>query len=74
MTEIDAFLGSIERFMRRHKIKPGDFGEMSVNDRGLVFDLRAGRSPTLKTVSKVRGYMKAEAERRKVERQAGRAA
>lgn len=74
MTEIDDFVSAIDRFLRRHKMAPRAFGQLALNDPGFVFDMRAGiRSPTARTMAKVREFMRSEKERRKAEQQAGAA-
>lgn len=54
----DEFMAEVEAFLSAHRIAPSDFGVAAVNDRSFVFDLRnKDRSPSLKTVERVREYM-----------------
>ncbi|TZG25609.1 hypothetical protein [Sphingomonas montanisoli] len=50
-------LASIEAFCAKHSIKPSTFGRLAVGDSGLVINLRAGRSPTLKLAGRVQAFM-----------------
>ncbi len=51
------FLERIERFLRMSDTYPTTFGENVMNDGSFVFDLRGGRSVTLKTQKKVLDYL-----------------
>lgn|GEM_PF-4473357 len=57
MTIQDDFRTEIEAFLARHDMKPAAFGAQSLHDPKFVFDLREGRSPSIKTMEKVRAWM-----------------
>lgn len=57
MTVQDDFRADIEAFLQRHQMKPAAFGSQALKDPKFVFDLRKGRSPSLKTIDKVRAWM-----------------
>ncbi len=59
MTSLANLVADIRRFLREHEMSPTVFGMEAMNDPGFVFDLEAGRSPGLRTVEKVVGFMKA---------------
>lgn len=57
----EQFLGEIEAFLRDRKMDATAFGRGALNDPGFIFDLRTGRSPSLKTIDRVRAFMNAAA-------------
>jgi hypothetical protein len=60
MTIQDDFRAEIESFLERHDMKPAVFGQQALHDPKFVFDLRQGRSPSVKTIEKVRAWMAAQ--------------
>jgi hypothetical protein len=52
-------LDEIATFLSDHNLSERRFGEMALNDKNLVSDLREGRSPSLKTAEKLRRFMSA---------------
>ena len=54
------FLGEIEQFLANSAIDPSVLGKNALADPNFVFDLREGRSPSAKTMDKVRGWMAAQ--------------
>jgi hypothetical protein len=50
-------LEKIEAFLVEHDVSPSRFGREATGESSLVFDLREGRSMTLKSVEKVAKYM-----------------
>ncbi len=56
------FLNTVESFIRKRSMYPTEFGSKVMNDGSFVFDLRSGRSVTLKTQAKVLTYIEADAE------------
>ena len=59
MLTLETFLAEIEAFLRRAKMAASAFGRAAVNDSDFVKDLRDGRSPSLKTVARVRDFIAA---------------
>jgi sulfate adenylyltransferase subunit 2 len=53
----DQFLADIDRFLERYGVDPTTFGKQALGDPSFVFDLRKGRSPSAKTMDKVRDWM-----------------
>ena len=53
------FLHEVEAFLAETGMTPPTFGRQSAGDGQFVAELRDGRSPTLRTVDKVRGFMRA---------------
>lgn len=51
------FLETVEAFLARHKMSASKFGRLSVNDSALVWGLREGRSPSLKTCKRITDWM-----------------
>ena len=47
----------IEDFMRQTKMPQTRFGRLATNDPQFVFDLRRGRTPRPRTVSRVEHFM-----------------
>lgn len=43
--------------MDAHGLSERRFGELALNDKNLISDLRGGRSPSLNTVEKLRRFM-----------------
>jgi len=50
-------LDEIGAFMDAHGLSERRFGELALNDKNLISDLRGGRSPSLNTVEKLRRFM-----------------
>lgn len=55
---IDRLLSQIERHIKRTGTTPTTFGRAVNGDPCLVFDLRTGRQPTLKTVEKIKTILR----------------
>jgi hypothetical protein len=53
----DDFKAEVEVFLIRHDMKPAAFGALALKDPKFVFDLRKGRSPSMKTIDRVRRFM-----------------
>ena len=51
------FLDTVEAFIRKRSMYPTEFGSKVMNDGSFVFDLRSGRSVTLKTQARVLDYI-----------------
>jgi len=51
------FLTEIDRFLLTSGIDPTSLGKQALGDPSFVFDLRKGRSPSTRTMNKVRGWM-----------------
>jgi hypothetical protein len=54
-----ALLDDINTFLERHELTERRFGELALNDKNLVADIRAGRSPSLNTADRIREFMMA---------------
>ena len=54
------FLTEIEQFLTQNPIEPSSLGKNALGDPSFVFDLRKGRSPSARTMDKVRGWMLAQ--------------
>ena len=52
-----SFLSEIERFLTDAGLEPTTLGKQALGDPSFVFDLRKGRSPSTRTVNKVRNWM-----------------
>lgn len=52
-----SFLNEVEAFLAETRIEPTVFGKQAMKDPSFVFDLRNGRSPSGKTMDKVREWM-----------------
>lgn len=52
-------LREIEKFLRVSQVSAARFGREAMRDPRFVFDLRKGREPRLRTVTKVRAYLEA---------------
>ena len=53
------FLAEIESFCRRHDVSAKRFGQQAAKDPNFVSDIRNGRSPSLRTVERIRKFMTA---------------
>lgn len=47
----------VERWLKRRDVAAAKFGMLALGDPGLVFNLRAGRDPSSKTVARIRAFM-----------------
>ena len=56
-TVAKSFLSEIERFLESAKLEPTALGKQALADPSFVFDLRKGRSPSTRTIDKVRGWI-----------------
>lgn len=54
-----ALLDDIITFIADHELSERKFGELALNDKNFVSDIRAGRSPSLNTVEKLKRFMSA---------------
>ena len=52
-----SFLAEIDRFLSSAGIDPTALGKQALGDPNFVFDLRKGRSPSTRTIDKVRSWM-----------------
>jgi sulfate adenylyltransferase subunit 2 len=52
-----SFLTEIEQFLARAAIDPTTLGKQALGDPSFVFDLRKGRSPSTRTIDRVRGWI-----------------
>ena len=59
MTMQEAFTAEIDSFLAAHQLEPATFGRQALNDPNFVSDLRAGRSPNLRTIERVREFIAA---------------
>ena len=59
-----SFLAEIERFLDTAGLEPTTLGKQALGDPSFVFDLRKGRSPSTRTIDKVRTWIAAAAGRR----------
>lgn len=50
-------LSDIEAFVAAHDITERRFGELALNDKNFVSDIRNGRSPSLNTVERLKRFM-----------------
>jgi sulfate adenylyltransferase subunit 2 len=60
-TIAQTFLTDIEGFLAESKIDPTTLGKQALGDPSFVFDLRKGRSPSARTMDKVRAWMRGNA-------------
>lgn len=60
MSLLQTFRNRVEAFLARTGMAPSRLGDAACNDPNFVFDLRAGRSPHLRTIEKVEAYMAAK--------------
>ena len=51
------FLGDVETFLMKTGMPPTTFGQRVMNDGSFVFDLREGRTVTLKTMERVTTFI-----------------
>ncbi len=56
-TVAQSFLSEIERFLEAAGLEPTALGKQALGDPSFVFDLRKGRSPSTRTIDKVRGWI-----------------
>jgi putative IMPACT (imprinted ancient) family translation regulator len=54
---MDTLLSEIEKFCATHRLSEWQFGEMALNDRHFIRQLRDDREPRRKTVERVREFM-----------------
>ncbi len=52
-----SFLSEIEQFLEAAGLEPTALGKQALGDPNFVFDLRKGRSPSTRTIDKVRGWI-----------------
>ncbi len=52
-----SFLAEVERFLETAGLEPTSLGKQALSDPSFVFDLRKGRSPSTRTIDKVRSWM-----------------
>ena len=57
-TIAQAFLTDIESFLAEAKIDPTTLGKQALGDPSFVFDLKKGRSPSARTMDRVRAWMR----------------
>jgi len=60
-TIAQAFLADIERFLASAAVDPTTLGKQALGDPSFVFDLKKGRSPSTRTIEKVRAWMRQQA-------------
>lgn len=58
MTFSEQFLEEIENYLTESGMDPTTFGKSAMNDPRFVFDIRNGRSPSGRTVDKVRAWVR----------------
>ncbi len=56
-----SFLSEIERYLSSAGVDPSALGKQALGDPNFVFDLRKGRSPSTRTIDKVRGWIAQQA-------------
>lgn len=61
MTNHTTLLGEIENFLNASGVNATAFGRDAARDPNFVHDLRNGRSPTEKTATRVRAFMRSHA-------------
>lgn len=54
---MDTLLSDIEKFVATHGLSEWQFGELALNDRHFIRQLREEREPRRKTVERVRSFM-----------------
>lgn len=54
---MDELLTSIENFRNKHGLSEWQFGEMVLNDRHFIRQLRIGRDLRMSTVERVKSFM-----------------
>ena len=55
-----AFLAEIEEFLAKSNLDPTALGKNALGDPSFVFDLRKGRSPSMRTIDKIRSWIAAQ--------------
>lgn len=50
-------LEDIAAFIEAHDLSERKFGELALNDKNFVSDVRSGRSPSLNTVERLKRFM-----------------
>ena len=65
MLRPEQLLADVEAHLRAHDMKATNFGKEALRDPGFVFDLRNGRSPSLKIAARVYEYMAAASKQRR---------
>jgi sulfate adenylyltransferase subunit 2 len=60
-TVSQSFLSEIERFLESSGLEPTALGKQALGDPNFVFDLRKGRSPSTRTMDKVKTWIAAQA-------------
>ena len=58
-TIAQTFLTEIERHLVQKNMDASTFGKLALGDPNFIFDLRKGRSPSTRTIDKVRAFMAA---------------
>lgn len=58
MSLADDFSEEIDAYLTATGLSPTALGRMALGDPGFVFGLRNGRSPSLRTIDKVRAFMR----------------
>ena len=56
-TSANSFLAEIEAFLAKSALDPTAFGKNALGDPSFVFDLRKGRSPSTRTIDKIREWI-----------------
>ncbi len=56
-TVAQSFLAEVERFLEQAGVDPTTLGKQALGDPSFVFDLRRGRSPSTRTIDKVRNWI-----------------
>lgn len=59
MEGMETLLEDIAGFIQAHDMSERRFGELALNDTRFLWGLRNGRSPSLRTVDKLRRFMAA---------------
>lgn len=54
---MESLLDDIAAFIAAHGLSERRFGELALNDKNFVSDIRDGRSPSLNTVDRLRRFM-----------------
>jgi len=67
MSITDQFRGEIEDYLKVSGIDATTFGKRAMKDPRFVFDLRKGRSPSARTMDRVRAFMAANPPRKRAE-------
>lgn len=53
----DELIGRIDAFLDRHNMRESSFGREAMNNSAFVGGLRAGSSPTLETLNRLKAFM-----------------